>query len=292
MALNHKIILFQEAAIRRVWYENDWYFAVVDVVTVLTDSQNPQQYLKNLKRRDPELFKGGVQIEHPLLMPTAGGQQRVNCANTEGLLRLIMSIPSPKAEPFKLWLAQVGKAHIDEIEDPELAFDRVRDLYKLKGYPDDWIAQRLKSIEIRQELTDEWKARDIKENVEYSILTAEISKATFGLSPSEYKDLKGLKKQNLRDHMTNLELIFTMLGEEATRSITVANDAVGFNENYAAANQGGTIAGEARLKLERATNQKVVTAQNFVAQIEQANKQNNLPDTEGGTKSNFDANCH
>jgi DNA-damage-inducible protein D len=282
MDQNHKIILFQEAAIRRVWYENDWYFAVVDVVAVLTDSQNPQQYLKNLKRRDPELFKGGVQIEHPLLMPTAGGQQRVNCANTEGLLRLIMSIPSPKAEPFKLWLAQVGKAHIDEIEDPELAFDRVRDLYKLKGYPDDWIAQRLKSIEIRQELTDEWKARDIKENVEYSILTAEISKATFGLSPSEYKDLKGLKKQNLRDHMTNLELIFTMLGEEATRSITVANDAVGFNENYTAANQGGTIAGEARLKLERATNQKVVTAQNFVAQIEQANKQNNLLDTEGG----------
>jgi DNA-damage-inducible protein D len=278
MEQNNKIILFQETAIRRVWYENDWYFAVVDVIAVLTDSQNPQQYLKNLKRRDPELFKGGVQIEHPLLMPTAGGQQRVNCANTEGLLRLIMSIPSPKAEPFKLWLAQVGKAHIDEIQDPELAFDRGRDLYKLKGYPDDWIAQRMKSIEIRQELTDEWKARDIKENVEYSILTAEISKATFGLSPAEYKDLKGLKKQNLRDHMTNLELIFTMLGEEATRSIAVANDAIGFNENHEAANQGGTIAGEARLKLERATNQKVVTAQNFIAQIEQADKGNNLSD--------------
>jgi DNA-damage-inducible protein D len=282
MEQSQKIILFQDLKVRREWLDGEWWFSVIDIIHVLTDSATPRKYWNTLKTREAQLSANCRQLK----MPAADGKNyRTDSANTEGVLRIIMSVPSPKAEPFKLWLAQVGKGHIDEIEDPELAFDRVRDLYKLKGYPDDWIAQRLKSIEIRQELTDEWKARDVKENVEYSILTAEISKATFGLTPSEFKDLKGLKKQNLRDHMTNLELIFTMLGEEATRSIAVANDAIGFNENHAAANQGGTIAGEARLKLERATNKKIVSADNFIQQIAQATDSNALSDADKSEKN-------
>lgn len=260
----NKIILFQEKNIRRVWHEEKWWFVIEDVIVVLTNSNNPKQYIKDIRRRDPELAKGWVQIATILSVETEGGIQRMNCANTEGLLRLIMSIPSPKAEPFKLWLAQVGQERIEEIQNPELAIERIRELYRAKGYPEEWITTRLKSIDIRKQLTDEWKQRGVKEGQEYSILTAEIAKATFGLTPSEHKNLKGLERQNLRDHMTNLELIFTMLGEEVTRTYTVEDDAQGFTENQDTALKGGTAAGEARKRLEQVTGKPVISSNNFL----------------------------
>ena len=215
------IKLFESKQIRSIWNEAEqkWYFVVEDVVLVLTDSKDPKQYIKRMRQRDGELAKGWVQIVPTLLVETAGGKQRMGCADTKGLLRIIQSIPSPKAEPFTLWLAQVGSDRLEEIENPELATQRIRELYKLKGYPDDWIEKRMRSIAIREELTEEWKNRGVKEQLEYAILTAEISKATFGLTPSEYKVVKGLKSQNLRDHMTDLELIFSMLGEASTTAI-------------------------------------------------------------------------
>lgn len=215
------IKLFESKQIRSVWNKSDgkWYFVLVDVVQLLTDTPNPGDYIKKMRKRDEELSKGWGQIVTPLSIDTAGGKQKLNCANAQGLLRIIQTIPSPKAEPFKLWLAQVGSDRLDEIENPELATQRTRELYKLKGYPDDWVEKRMRCIAIREELTDEWKNRGIREKSEYSILTAEISKATFGLTPSEYKVVKGLKSQNLRDHMTDLELIFSMLGEASTTAI-------------------------------------------------------------------------
>jgi prophage antirepressor-like protein len=215
------IKLFESKQIRTVWNDSDqkWYFVVADVVQVLTDTPNPTDYIKKMRKRDELLSQGWGQFVTPLLVDTTGGKQKLNCANAQGLLRIIQSIPSPKAEPFKLWLAKVGSERLDEIENPELATQRTRELYKLKGYPDDWIEKRMRSIAIREELTEEWKNRGVKEQIEYSILTAEISKATFGLTPSEYKKIKGLKSQNLRDHMTDLELIFSMLGEASTTEI-------------------------------------------------------------------------
>ena len=197
------IKLFESKQIRTVWNKEDekWYFVVEDVILVLTESKDPKQYIKRMRQRDDELAKGWVQFVPTLLVDTAGGKQQMGCANAKGLLRIIQSIPSPKAKPFKLWLAQVGSDRLDEIENPELAAQRTRELYKLKGYPDDWIEKRMRSIAIREELTGECKDRGIKEQKEYSILTAEISKATFGLTPSEYKKLKKLKRENLRDHI-------------------------------------------------------------------------------------------
>ena len=259
----NKIVVFQEKNVRRVWHEGKWWFVVNDIVEVLTDTPNAADYLKKVRKRDEELAKGWGQIVTPLSVPTEGGKQRMSCANMKGLFRLIMSIPSPKAEPFKVWLAQVGEERIEEIENPEIGIERIRELYKAKGYSNEWIETRLKSIDIRRQLTDEWKARGVQENTEYSILTAEISKATFGLSPSEYKDLKGLQRENLRDHMTNLELIFTMLGEEATRQIAVDRDAKGFPENHDAAQLGGKSAGSARKNFEKTSGKKVISAQNF-----------------------------
>lgn len=201
-----RMVVFQEQAIRRTWHSNEWWFAIVDVVSVLTDSVQPEGYVKDLRRRDPELAKGWGQIATPLRVETAGGAQRVNCANTEGLFRIIQSIPSPKAEPFKRWLAQVGYERVKEIENPELASARARELYQAKGYPQAWIEKRLRSISVRGELTDEWKARGVAEGKEYSILTAEIARATFGVTPSEHSQLKKLDQvktgNNLRDHMT------------------------------------------------------------------------------------------
>src|SRR5665648_575243 len=194
-----------------------------------TDTPNPSDYIKKMRKRDEELSKGWGQFVTPLSVDTIGGKQKLNCASAKGLLRIIQSIPSPKAEPFKLWLAQVGSDRLDEIENPELAAKRTRELYKLKGYPDDWIEKRMRSIAIREELTEEWKNRGVKEEIEYSILTAEISKATFGLTPSEYKKVKGLKSQNLRDHMTDLELIFSMLGEASTKEIVTNTDPKGLS---------------------------------------------------------------
>src|SRR5437867_4170430 len=241
-----RIALFQRKEIRRVIHNNEWWFVITDVVAALTDSVDPQGYTKDMRRRDPELAKGWGQIATPLSIDTTGGTQKLNCANTEGLFRLIQSIPSPKAEPFKRWLAKVGYERIQEIEDPELATKRTRALYKAKGYSDDWIEKRMRSIAIRDELTDEWKKRGVKEQREYAILTAEISKATFGMTPTEYAEFKNLKRENLRDHMTDLELIFSMLGEAATTEIARNKDTQGFNPNKQAAREGGTVAGNAR----------------------------------------------
>ncbi len=259
------IKLFESKNIRSVWNEADekWYFVVEDVISILTDSNDPKQYLKRMRKRDIELALGWVQIVPTLLVETAGGKQKMGCANTKGLLRIIQSIPSPKAEPFKLWLAQVGSERIEEIENPELAIQRTRETYKLKGYSDEWIEKRMRSIAIREELTEEWSERGIKEQKEYAILTAQISKATFGLTPSEYKEVKNLKRENLRDHMTDLELIFSMLGEASTAAIVKAQKPIGFTENKKVAKQGGDVAGNARKELEIKTGEKVVSPTNY-----------------------------
>lgn len=261
--MEQNIKIFDKESVRRIWHNEEWYFVITDVIQVLTDSKNPQQYLKNIKKRDPELFKGGVKIETPLLIDTAGGKQKIKCANRQGIFRLLMSISSPKVEPFKQWMAQISEQYIEEIENPEIGIERLKEVYRIKGYSDEWIETRLKSIDIRRQLTDEWKERGIKEGQDYAILTAEIARATFGLAPNEHKQLKGLDKENLRDHMNNLELIFTMLGEEATRKITVDKDAIGFSENLDAAQEGGSIAGTARQSVE-ARGMKVITAENFL----------------------------
>lgn len=272
-----RIALFQRKEIRRVIHDNEWWFVITDVVTVLTDSTNPSDYLKKLRKRDEplgEAFKGGGQLVPPLGLEfeTPGGRQLLQCWNTEGVFRLIQSIPSPKAEPFKRWLAKVGYERVQEIEDPELATKRTRAIYQAKGYSDDWIEKRMRSIAIRDELTDEWKKRGVKEQREYSILTAEISKATFGLTPSEYVELKKLKRENLRDHMSDLELIFSMLGEAATTEIARNKDTQGFNPNQQAAREGGTVAGNARRELEQRSGRKVVTGENYLSLTQSAKK--------------------
>lgn len=206
-----KIAVFKGKQVRKTIHHNEWWFAVEDVVLALIDSSDPKQYIQRMKQRDPELKKGWVQFVHTLFIDTEGGKQKMNCANTEGVFRIIQSIPSSKAEPFKRWLARVGYERIQEIEDPELAVKRMRALYKAKGYSDEWIEKRVRGIAVREELTDEWNKRDIKDQREYAILTAEISKAAFGMTPSEYKKYNGLERENPRDHMTDLELIFSML---------------------------------------------------------------------------------
>lgn len=259
-----KIAVFRGKEVRKTIHQDEWWFVVEDVVTVLTDSSDPKQYINRMRQRDPELAKGWVQFVHTLAIVTPGGSQQMNCANTEGIFRIIQSVPSPKAEPFKRWLAKVGYERIQEIEDPEIATKRTRALYKAKGYPDDWIEKRMRGIAIREELTDEWQQRGVKEDTEYSILTAEISKATFGMTPTEYKAFKGLNRQNLRDHMNDLELIFSMLGEAATTEIARHKDSQGFDENREAARKGGTIAGGARKKLEKESGKRVSTKQNYL----------------------------
>ena len=262
------LVVFQEKAIRRTWHNDEWWFAIVDVVAVLTDSVQPEGYVKDLRRRDQELAKGWGLIATPLRVVTEGGIQRVNCASTEGLFRIIQSIPSPKAEPFKRWLAQVGYERVKEIENPELASARARDLYQAKGYPQAWIEKRLSSSAVRGVLTDEWKERGVQEGKEYSILTAEIARATFGVTPGAHSRIKGLVKvkagNNLRDHMTDLELIFTMLGEAGTTEIARRKDAQGFADNRTAARSGGTIAGNARKELEAKSGKPVVSQSNYL----------------------------
>jgi hypothetical protein len=226
------IKLFESKKIRTEWSEAEqkWYFAIIDIIEILTESLNPRRYWSDLKRKlNTEGFIQLYEIIVQLKMTSSDGKKyTTDCADAKALLRIIQSIPSPKAEPFKQWLAKVGSDRLEEIENPELATHRARDLYKQKGYPDDWIEKRLRSIAIREELTDEWKNRGVKERIEYSILTAEISKATFDLTPSQYKKIKGLRNQNLRDHMTDLELIFSMLGEASTTKLTRAKNAKGF----------------------------------------------------------------
>ncbi|MFH1856739.1 MAG: Bro-N domain-containing protein [Candidatus Omnitrophota bacterium] len=258
-----KIAIFRKREIRKTIHNNEWWFVVVDVVAALTDSVQPDGYIKDMRRRDPELSKGWGQIATPLSVRTPGGIQKLNCANTEGIFRIIQSIPSPKAEPFKRWLARVGYERIQEIENPELATKRTRALYKAKGYSDEWIEKRMRGIAIREELTDQWQKRGIKEQKEYEILTAEISKATFDMTPSAYKKHKGLRRENLRDHMTDLELIFSMLGEASTKEIAVNKDAQGFVENKQAAFEGGAVAGNARKELERKSGKRVISKENY-----------------------------
>ena len=263
-----RLVVFGARQIRRIWFEEQWFFSVVDIIGALTDSENPRDYWYRMKQREEE--SSGLQLSticRQLKLPSADRKSyQTDCVNTESAFRIIQSIPSPKAEPFKQWLAKVGYERIQEIENPELAQQRMRELYKQKGYPEDWIEKRVRSIAIRDELTDEWKSRGVREGAEFAILTSEISKATFGLTPTEYKNLKGLKRENLRDHMTDLELIFTMLGEAATTEIARNKDADGFQQNKKAAKEGGTIAGTARKQLERKSGKPVVTRNNFLAQ--------------------------
>lgn len=262
------IKLFESKKIRSVWNEAEqkWFFSVADVVEALTDTVNPKDYIKKMRKRDPLLNSNWGTICPPLEMIAADGKKRkIQAANVEGLLRIIQSIPSPKAEPFKRWLAQVGYERLEEIENPELAQHRMREIYKAKGYSDEWIEKRVRGIAVRDELTNEWKKRGVKEGLDYAILTSEISKATFGLTPSDYKKFKELSKpqENLRDHMTDLELIFTMLGEASTTEIARTKDAQGFPENKKAAKEGGSVAGKARKDLEKKSGRKVVTNQNY-----------------------------
>jgi DNA-damage-inducible protein D len=260
------IAVFEGKKIRKTWHNEEWFFSVEDIIQALTDSIDPKGYVKDMRRRDEELSKGWGQIATPLEMPTAGGLQAMNCTNTEGAFRIIQSITSPKAEPFKLWLAQVGYERIQEIENPELAQDRARSYYELKGYPKDWIEKRVRGIAIRQELTDEWKNRDVKKEEEFGILTNEISKATFGKTVEEYKKFKGLQKknQNLRDHMGDWELIFTMIGEKATTDITIVKDDKGFEKCKVSAKEGGQIAGNTRKEIEQKVGKPLVSKENFL----------------------------
>jgi DNA-damage-inducible protein D len=271
MEQNNKLALFQEKEIRRVWHNEQWYFSVVDVVEVLTDSPKPKRYWTDLKRRSEKESGQGYAFCVPLKITAKDGRNRLtDCANTEGVLRIIQSIPSPKAEPFKQWLAKVGYERIQEIENPELAAQRAREYYKALGYDEGWIDKRLQSISIRGELTDEWKGRGVREGQEYAILTAEISRATFGVTPTKHKGIKGLERENLRDHMTEEELIFTMLGEVSTRKEAKKKDAQGLLENREAAIEGGTAAGDALKAYEQRTGDKVVTHHNFKQQIKSA----------------------
>ena len=262
------IKLFESRQIRSIWDDNAqrWFFAVVDVVAALSESQNPQVYWRVLKKR--LLAEGNESVTNcnALKMTAPDGKQRLtDVADTEQLLRLIQSIPSPKAEPFKRWLAKVGYERLEEIENPELAATRMRELYKAKGYSDEWIEKRVRGIAIRDELTSEWKKRGVKEQREYSILTAEISRATFGMTPAEYKAFKSLDKpaDNLRDHMNDLELIFTMLGEASTTEIARNQDAQGYDENRDAAVEGGSVAGRARRDLEKKSGRRIASKENY-----------------------------
>ncbi len=271
----NKIVVFQEKQIRRVWHLGEWWFSIIDIVEVLSESQNPRRYWSDLKIKLKK--EGYVEVYEKIVqlkMEAPDGKMReTDAANTETMFRIIQSIPSPKAEPFKRWLAKVGYERVQEIENPELAAERARQYYRDLGYDEKWIETRLQAIAIRGQLTDEWKTRGVQEGLEYAILTAEISKATFGLTPTDYTKLKGLKHENLRDHMTNLELIFTMLGEEQTKQEAIGSDAQGFPENKEAAVKGGRAAGKALNAFEGETGKKVVTSGNFKKQIAEAKKQ-------------------
>jgi DNA-damage-inducible protein D len=265
---NDALVVFQDKKIRRIFYENEWFFSVVDVVKALTDSPTPRQYWGKVKEREfVSLQLSPIWVRLKLIADDSKLRE-TDCANTKNMFRIIQSIPSPKAEPFKQWLAQVGYERVQEIENPELAQIRMKELYRKKGYSEDWIEKRVRGIVIRQELTDEWKKRNVREDREYAILTNEISKATFGKTVSEYKKFKSLKRQNLRDHMNDLELIFNMLGERATTEIVRVKDAKGFVENKSAAQKGGKIAGDARKNLELETKTKIVSKDNYLIETE------------------------
>lgn len=260
------IAVFKGRQVRRVLHEGEWWFSVVDVVGALTDSPDAGAYWRKLKQRLVEEGSEVVTFCHELKLPAADGKRyATDCANAEGLFRIIQSIPSPRAEPFKRWLARVGFERIKEIENPELATKRTRLLYQLKGYSDDWIEKRMRGIAIREELTDEWQKRGAEEDRDYEILTAEISKAAFGVTPAEYKKIKGLKRENLRDHMDDFELIFTMLGERATTEIHRQEDSRGVPKLKSDAHAGGKIAGTARKALEKRLKRPIISSRNYLA---------------------------
>lgn len=268
--MENKLVVFKGKQIRRTLHENEWWFSVIDVIEAVTGTDRPRKYWNDLKNKIK--VEGYVEVSEKIgqlkMEATDGKMRSTDCANTETLFRIIQSIPSPKAEPFKRWLAKVGYERVQEIEDPELTSKRTKAIYQAKGYSDDWIEKRMRGIAIRAELTDEWDKRGIQGQDDYAILTSEISKAAFGLTPAEYKDLKGLERENLRDHMTDLQLIFSMLGEAATTEIARKQDAQGLNENKTAAYKGGKIAGGAREKLESETGNKVVSQENYLNEPE------------------------
>jgi len=264
----NKLVVFQGKQVRRAWYNDEWYYSLVDVVGVLSDSKNPTDYLKKIRKRDDELgMYIGTNCPQVEMETTTGKKRKTLAGNTKDVFRLVQSIPSKKAEPFKQWLAQVGKERLEEIENPELAQARMKELYERKGYPKDWIDKRLRGIAIRQNLTDEWKERGIEEQRDFSILTAEISKATFGMTPSEYKNYKNLpgkSKLNLRDHMDDLELIFTMLGERVSTEISKKEKPVTFSKNKEVAKRGGKVAGNAREDTEKELGRSVINKEDFL----------------------------
>ena len=262
---NNSIQLFEDRKIRTAWDEEkeEWYFSVQDVVAVLSESTDPKQYIKKMRARDPQLSANWGTICTPVQMLAADGKQRkVQAANTEGILRIIQSIPSPKAEPFRLWLAAVGRERIEETIDPEQAIDRALETYLKKGYSEDWIHQRILSIRVRNELTAEWQARGVEKGREYAILTDEITKAWSGMTTRQYKNLKGLKKENLRDNMSTLEIVLNMLAETTTTELSKAHQPEGFEESRIVARRGGKVAGDARRAIEADTGRPAVTAQN------------------------------
>ena len=267
--IQHKLVVFQSKDIRRKWHEEEWFYSVVDVCGALTNSNNPRDYWYRIKKRlsDEEKAELSTICRQLKLSASDGKKYNTDCANSEGIFRIIQSIPSPKAEPFKRWLAKVGKERLDEIENPELAQARMKEIYEQKGYPKDWIDKRLRGIAIRQNLTDEWKERGIKDDLDYAILTAEISKATFGMTPGEYKKFKNLpvkSKANLRDNMDDLELIFTMLGERMTTEISKEEEPDTFDENKNVAKRGGNVAGNARKNAEKELGRSVVSKKNYL----------------------------
>src|SRR3989338_7106078 len=265
MEEHNALVVFQNKKIRRLWHNGEWHFSVVDIVEVLTDSSDARNYWKVLKHR---LNKEGSEVvtncNQLKLLASDDKYYLTDCANTKTLFRVIQSIPSSKAEPFKQWLAQVGYERVEEIHNPELAQARMREIYKAKGYSDEWIEKRVRGIAVRQELTDEWKKRKVEEEREFAILTNDISKATFGKTVEEYKEFKGLKRESLRDHMNVLELIFTMLGEASTTRIARNKNAQGFSENEDAAKEGGSVAGIARKELEKKSGEKVPSEDNYL----------------------------
>jgi len=269
-----KIALFRGKEVRKTIYKNEWWFSVVDIIEILIDNKRARRYWNDLKKKlkDEGYIEVSEKIGQLKLLASDNKKYQTDCANTETIFRIIQSIPSPKAEPFKRWLARVGYERIKEIEDPELATKRTRALYKAKGYPEDWIEKRMRGIAIRETLTNQWQKRGIRLKKDYAILTAEISKATFGMTPSQYKKFKKLKRENLRDHMNDLELIFTMLGEASTTEITKNKNAQGFNRNKKIAKQGGGVAGKARKDLEQKSGKKVSVRGNYLEISEERKK--------------------
>ncbi|MBI2129854.1 Bro-N domain-containing protein [Candidatus Woesearchaeota archaeon] len=266
---NNALVVFQGKQIRRIWHNNEWWFSVVDIIGALTQTDRARKYWSDLKvKLTDEGFEVSEKIGQLKLMADDGRLRETDCANTKNMFRIIQSIPSPKAEPFKQWLAQVGYDRVEEIQNPELAQKRMKEIYRAKGYSEDWIEKRVRGIAIRDELTDEWNKRGVETDREFAILTAEISKATFGMTPSEYQKLKGLKRENLRDHMNDLELIFTMLGERVTTEITRNKDDKDFPECKDSAKEGGEVAGNARKDAERRIGRSIISGENYLSATE------------------------